>query len=508
MAKDPDAQAMSEDSISYLEEVKKGKPRKFAMICKGTSVVSLVVYKKGNVEKRKKEAKEAGKGQFYFGVVDGKGVNIRFVLSRADGFESAPVKTASLKNFLDESADFSCKPIFEIVDAAPLVLDEDDPLVARFLKLQEAAFRACEAFPDRASEINELCLVIGRQLDQEQSDEASGNLDKLESLLRALQDPKSSTAAPAIQPQPSTTAEPATQSVTADDALKAKLQDALNKLVPQLKQAVAANPARKVELLTPVAAIKKQMDAGDLQAARQGILAVGQLLKSVLTGGGQTATQPGTQPQPVDPLQAEYDRKLAELQPSYEKALRELIGDTSKFRTVMTYATEQAGAGAFGNAIKAIDRLQIAVKTAIDASASATVSGVSIQKLGKARIEFGQLRESAIGQLEDIKEEIKSEYSSDEEQAGALVGAIKRLDELIAALDKELIDRLDEVLNASEEGRGPLVEVARKVVGRFQSFLESDVVASQVDGNEFIPETNAIEPMRAKLDEIVEALGL
>ena len=65
MAKDPEAGAMNEESISYLEEVKKGKPRKFAMICKGASVVSLVIYKKGNVEKRKKEAKEAGKGQFY-----------------------------------------------------------------------------------------------------------------------------------------------------------------------------------------------------------------------------------------------------------------------------------------------------------------------------------------------------------------------------------------------------------------------------------------------------------
>jgi hypothetical protein len=41
-----------------------------------------VIYKKGNVEKRKKEAKEAGKGQFYFGVVDGKGPAIRFVLPR------------------------------------------------------------------------------------------------------------------------------------------------------------------------------------------------------------------------------------------------------------------------------------------------------------------------------------------------------------------------------------------------------------------------------------------
>ena len=68
-------QAMAPESVGFLEDVKKGKPRKFAMICKGTSVVSLVVYKKGSIESRKKEAKESGKGLFYFGVVDGKGKN-------------------------------------------------------------------------------------------------------------------------------------------------------------------------------------------------------------------------------------------------------------------------------------------------------------------------------------------------------------------------------------------------------------------------------------------------
>lgn len=178
--------AMSPESISYLEEVKKGKPRKFAMICKGTNIVSLVVYKKGNVEKRKKEAKESGKGQFYFGIVDGRGQDIRFVLARADGFESAPVKSTVLKGFLDEAADLKCKPYFEIVDVAPLALDEDDPLVARFLRLQGAALQACESHPPRADEINELCLSIGKLLEQEPNDEAAGKLDALEALLGSL----------------------------------------------------------------------------------------------------------------------------------------------------------------------------------------------------------------------------------------------------------------------------------------------------------------------------------
>ena len=91
MTNEPDLGAMSKESIAMLDDVRKGKPRKFAMICKGTKVISLVVYKKGNVEqkkkKKKKEAKESGKGEFYFGIIDGRGMDVSFKLARADGFE-------------------------------------------------------------------------------------------------------------------------------------------------------------------------------------------------------------------------------------------------------------------------------------------------------------------------------------------------------------------------------------------------------------------------------------
>lgn len=38
------------DTKMYLDEVKKGKPRKFVMICKGGKMLSMIVYKKGGVE--------------------------------------------------------------------------------------------------------------------------------------------------------------------------------------------------------------------------------------------------------------------------------------------------------------------------------------------------------------------------------------------------------------------------------------------------------------------------
>ena len=36
---------MDAETLKYLDEVKKGKPRRFAMLCKGEKIVSLFEYK-------------------------------------------------------------------------------------------------------------------------------------------------------------------------------------------------------------------------------------------------------------------------------------------------------------------------------------------------------------------------------------------------------------------------------------------------------------------------------
>ena len=118
--------AVDADTNKYLEEVKKGKPRRFVMICKGVNILSLVVYKKGTVEKYKKEAKQDGKGQFYHGVVDGKGQNISFKLQTSDGYDKPPGKDLVLKEFLKSEAGMQFKPAYEIVEQLPEVNEADD----------------------------------------------------------------------------------------------------------------------------------------------------------------------------------------------------------------------------------------------------------------------------------------------------------------------------------------------------------------------------------------------
>src|SRR5262249_24555133 len=84
--------AVSDETKEFLEQVKKGKPRKFVMLAKGTTIVSLILFKKGTTSKFIKQAKEEGKGVPFFGVVSGKGMDINFQLATTDGFDKPPVK--------------------------------------------------------------------------------------------------------------------------------------------------------------------------------------------------------------------------------------------------------------------------------------------------------------------------------------------------------------------------------------------------------------------------------
>lgn len=107
---------VDDDTQKYLEDAKKGKSRRFVMICKGKNILSLKVYKKGTVEKFKKQAKREGKGQFYNGIIDGKGVNLRFKLLRSEGYEKPPGKVINLREFLANEAQMKAKPVYAIVD--------------------------------------------------------------------------------------------------------------------------------------------------------------------------------------------------------------------------------------------------------------------------------------------------------------------------------------------------------------------------------------------------------
>ncbi len=481
---------LGENTEKFLDDAKKGKTRTFLLVCKGNKVNYLAVKKKPVKKSELNEAKKLGyKGEGYFGVITGKGMELVFNLSTADGYTAEPVKDKILKDFLEEKANFKCKPTIAIVATLPdIPFDDEDlsnPLVARFLALGERITQVLDMNPNAEGELKQTTSEIRGLLQDADFSAAEPRVSALETRLQELlngaaanspapavpnppaptattqpnpPNPPNAPATPAATPPAATTPAATTPAATPpaatppaatpptptvdNEALKLKLQEALNKLVPQLKQAVMTYPEKKVELLTPVAQIKNQMDAGELQEAKQGILAVGQLLKSVMSQSTTTQSTGESQPQVEDPLRLEYERKLAALQPSYKKSLEDKLGDTSKFRTVMAYVLEQAEAGVFANAIKALDRLAIAIEQALRAGVQET--GIQTGIVEKRKFLLTRMKEIPIeirplfNDLKDAIIEVMADEDPSEITAAFELGLQTLYDELQNEFDKSI----------------------------------------------------------------------
>ncbi|MGC3967644.1 MAG: hypothetical protein QM775_09815 [Pirellulales bacterium] len=295
---------LDKESIDQLEQVRKGKPRKFVMVTKGTNILNLIVFKKGTYEKYRKQALSAGPGQICTGIVEGKGPEITFKISETDGFSKEPVKAMTIRTFLEEKADYKCKPSFEVVPSHGPMLDEDDPLVQRFLSLQTQAEQIAKTDASRAADLRGLCTQIATDLDQDQSDAATTKLKTLEQMLGG------SAAAPAASAAPTATAAPTAADAAAPDA-KVEFMTRLKQLKPGIDEVKGQDsPAAQ-----QVAALAGQV--GD--AAREGHFAEGlqlldqlaEALKQTDAGGGQSAPEGKIPLPPPPPPPTAPDKKIA-----------------------------------------------------------------------------------------------------------------------------------------------------------------------------------------------------
>jgi hypothetical protein len=122
----PAADRVDDESKKFLGDVKKGKARKFVLVKDGVEIDRLYVFKKGPFERYVRMAKQEGvRGEAYWGVVRGNGLDILFELSRTEGFTAPPGPPIKLKEFLKESTDFKFEPDYVIVDA-PTPIDEEE----------------------------------------------------------------------------------------------------------------------------------------------------------------------------------------------------------------------------------------------------------------------------------------------------------------------------------------------------------------------------------------------
>lgn len=134
---------------------------------------------------------------------------------------------------------------------------------------------------------------------------------------------------------------------------------------------------------------------------------------------------------------------------------------------------------------------------------------ISIMNLGKARIEWIQLRTVALNGIQSLKSVVRDVYSPYPDVQQQVEAALSKVDAAISRLNEDLHAQLDDVLNEEDPTRrATLAQKASGTAKVFFEFCDKDPVLSSIDGNEFAPDTSIIAPMRAKLQDILSAIGV
>ncbi len=342
-------------------EVKKGKARKFILICKGAQIKQLIVFKKGPYHTRIQKARKDGfKGDAFCGIVNGSGVNLTFQLAGnkevadAIGVDGAvdgePTKTAKLKEFLNEN-DLARKPEYEIVRDPKAVTNPETDENGAPVRSDGAATAA-----------------VG-------------------------------TSAPA-QPSGDGAATPTTAAPPADDAaMEAKCKQLKAAILPRIKDAVAADPDKKEEIVRLLESASQNEKQASFGKAFEFFKDLGQKVKEALS-------QVGDKPA--------YDTALpgAELKVKTLKEHAQSAVIKTELETIEGYlkkAKEQAAKNDFTDACKQLAK--------IDKEYPAAKRAADNTKLGREieadmRLSFNNFEQhQGIGAIEPAKvKEVKDKF--------------------------------------------------------------------------------------------------
>lgn len=333
---------MDEESLGFLEQVRKGKSRNFLLSMKGNKVRSMVVKKKPIKERDRKEARGGG-FQPVFGVATGTGSNITFNVARSDGFDekTSGTKTEKLKKFLKEQTGKPFKPSIELVDTPPPIPfdDEDlnDPLIARFMKMEEEINQACDHNPDRVSEIQVAVNEIRTLLQEESTREQAGpKIDQFDKLLKEVLSgsaptaPKSESTEPSSAPTDAPTDAPAPPPPPpAPDSEIGKLTQALKKLKPLVEKAITNHPTRKGELVTSMTQIAGEIKSNQIDLAKENMISFVALVKPLAAKPPESTSDSSSESE--DPSVG-FNKRLKEVIPRIKEAAGTPVGNDAKLK--------------------------------------------------------------------------------------------------------------------------------------------------------------------------------
>ncbi len=319
---------MDQESLDFLEQVRKGKSRNFVLSVKGGKVKSLLVKKKRVKDKEMKEARGGG-FQPMFGVVSGQGGNITFTIAKSDGFEKDPMggKVQKLKSFLKDQTGKAFKPTVELVSTPPPIpFEEDDlnhPLIARFAKLSGLIEQVCQQHPNSSDQTREMANSVHLLLsDDETIDQTGPQIDELEKYLGGFNVTTAPAAENASAPTDTSTAPAADRSV-----LAGKLAEGLKKLKPAVQAAILAAPAKKDVLIQSMGQVVTDIKSENLDDAKVNMVALGKLIQEIKAGaadGPETENaSSGNDSEPNPGLASKLAGALKKLKPAADSLIKQ-----------------------------------------------------------------------------------------------------------------------------------------------------------------------------------------
>ena len=301
------------------------------------------------------------------------------------------------------------------------------------------------------------------------------------------------------------------------DKQVATTQDAKGKADPgaEFNQRLAGIQAKLREAMAGPQgdALKKAFAAMSDLAQKRDFATAGKRLNDIeaLLANKATGAAAG-QPAGVDPAKA-FNARFGALLPRIKAASGDLGKEVSKLAAAAGNAAGDKTKEGVAQANSALDKIEKLLADAATAQAGAASGGdankgLSVAKLGKARLEWVGTRTEAVSGIDRLIEKIKLEYKGEDDQQNQVQLAIDKLNALSAKLKVGLEAQLDAALNESDPGkRAALAKTAKATLLGIAKLLTEDPLMAELDGNELLPDLKIVAPMKTKLRDIAAALG-
>ena len=287
----------------------------------------------------------------------------------------------------------------------------------------------------------------------------------------------------------------------------AAIQAALAKMIPLVKSAATANPDRKSELLEPLKRCQDLINSGQAVEAKAALFDLNRVLKDLNGASPPPSPPPPTEKAPTieeeaqgkeeehdDAEAKEWHKRLAEVEPRYEQAVKLTTGDVGRMRMLHDIALEQADGGQYDKALATLKRLE-------DALAGARGTGDAIPpglvKYRTTLLNFEKVMKTIRGQIGKLTGSVAK--LPDEADLA------KRLGQAVEDLNSELSDAIDKAMSAAKNVREPYNEATRGMIQEKIALIQSDPLVKIVDKNTIVPMQMGRQ-LVAALTEIASAM--